>query len=45
MTIYNSVFLIVAAVMLVLYLYEHLTGNALLPFVTKGQPVMDALTL
>ncbi len=45
MTTYNSVFLIVAAVMLILYLYEHLTGKALLPYVTKGQPVLDALTL
>ena len=45
MSIYNSVFLIVAAVMLILYLYEHLTGKHVLPYVSKGQPVMDALTL
>ncbi len=45
MSIYNSVFLIVAAIMLILYLYEHLSGKAILPYVTKGQPVLDALTL
>ena len=41
----NSVFLIAAAVMLILYLYEHLTGKSVLPYVSKGQPVMDALTM